>query len=336
MSNSLIPHTFVPGTKAKAQEVNANFIALAEEIQDTQNTASTMFTQVHNEVVDAKEEIAEDYSDIDMTNTKMLTNVILEAPNGVVSYNIQTVTAKSGLRVLVPSGCDSNGRYTNIDYTLSTNVSKLVPTFYNCTSTAFLNVNGTIEIVLKNLVFYSDTTNTTSGAYKFSNNQWYKYYVTDSSWHEVSVVPIADVVWDSNSLISAVKPYPISKVITTSDLSNAGLFMSLLSEDLDMVTKLEKVDNVVYKNYKSGFVELYGYAVATGTITVATKAAVTQTVTLPFNVTNICFVSVTPMSKDFTAACTDTSDNTISLVFRNVHTANATMPSFFWHCIALK
>lgn len=33
MTSSLIPYSFTPGTKAKAQEVNANFIALAEKIE---------------------------------------------------------------------------------------------------------------------------------------------------------------------------------------------------------------------------------------------------------------------------------------------------------------
>ena len=37
MSNSLIPYSFIPGTKAKAQEVNANFIALADQITENKN-----------------------------------------------------------------------------------------------------------------------------------------------------------------------------------------------------------------------------------------------------------------------------------------------------------
>ncbi len=39
MSNSLIPYSFTPGTKAKAQEVNANFIALANKIEENNSTA---------------------------------------------------------------------------------------------------------------------------------------------------------------------------------------------------------------------------------------------------------------------------------------------------------
>ena len=336
MSNSLIPHTFVPGTKAKAQEVNANFIALAEEIQDTQSTASAMFTQVHNEVAEAKSEIAEDYSDVDMTNTKMLTNVILEAPNGIITCDTQTITAKNGLRVLIPSGCDNAGRYTNVDYTLSADVSKTITTFYNCITTVFLDANGALDVVSKDLVFYSDTSNTTNGAYKYTGSKWYKYSSAESLWQETSTIPVADVVWSSGALISSVKPYPVSKVITTSDFNNAGLFMSLLSDDLDMVKKLEKVDSVIYKYYKSGFVEAYGYATVTGINNVATRAAVSHSVTLPFSVDDIYFVSATPITKDFTAACESLSGSTMNFIFRNVHTAAATMPAFYWHCIASK
>jgi len=39
MTNSIIPYSFAPGTKAKAQEVNANFNALAEKIEENNSTA---------------------------------------------------------------------------------------------------------------------------------------------------------------------------------------------------------------------------------------------------------------------------------------------------------
>ncbi len=39
MTNSMIPYSFTPGTKAKAQEVNANFNALADKIDENNETA---------------------------------------------------------------------------------------------------------------------------------------------------------------------------------------------------------------------------------------------------------------------------------------------------------
>ena len=39
MTNSMIPYSFTPGTKARAQEVNANFNALADKIEENNSTA---------------------------------------------------------------------------------------------------------------------------------------------------------------------------------------------------------------------------------------------------------------------------------------------------------
>lgn len=41
MTNSMIPYSFIPGTKAKAGEVNANFIALADVIDANKASASS-------------------------------------------------------------------------------------------------------------------------------------------------------------------------------------------------------------------------------------------------------------------------------------------------------
>lgn len=40
MTNSMIPYSFVPGTKAKADEVNANFISLANFIEQNKNSTA--------------------------------------------------------------------------------------------------------------------------------------------------------------------------------------------------------------------------------------------------------------------------------------------------------
>ena len=108
MTNSLIPHTFVPGTKAKAQEVNANFIALADEVQNLQNNTNEKIEQTQlqlNEKIDStKNNLTENKADIDLVNTNLFTNALLEAPNGVAEFNSQTVTVKQGVKILVPNG----------------------------------------------------------------------------------------------------------------------------------------------------------------------------------------------------------------------------------------
>lgn len=53
-----------------------------------------------------------------------VTNAILEAPNGVCTYTGNTITAKSGLKVLAPNGRNADGSLKNIEYTLASDTSK--------------------------------------------------------------------------------------------------------------------------------------------------------------------------------------------------------------------
>lgn len=57
-------------------------------------------------------------------NKTQLTNAILEAPNGVCTYTGNTITAKSGLKILAPNGRNADGSLKNIEYTLASDTSK--------------------------------------------------------------------------------------------------------------------------------------------------------------------------------------------------------------------
>ena len=57
-------------------------------------------------------------------NKTQLTNAILETPNGVCTYTGNTITAKSGLKVLAPNGRNADGSLKNIEYTLASDTSK--------------------------------------------------------------------------------------------------------------------------------------------------------------------------------------------------------------------
>lgn len=53
MTNSMVPYSFIPGTKAKAGEVNANFIALADVIEKNRLTSAGDTDKI-NEVLETK------------------------------------------------------------------------------------------------------------------------------------------------------------------------------------------------------------------------------------------------------------------------------------------
>ena len=258
MTNSLIPHTFIPGTKARAQEVNANFIALAEEIQSSQQNTANRFTQVSDNMQAMSEEAEQKYADIDLVKTKTLSNVILKAPNGVITYDGQTVTAKNGLVVLIPSGLNGEGKPESVKYTLSSDVSKTVTNMANVNSSLFLYGNGTVDVVSRGLIYYSDTSVTTDGAYKFTNNKWYKYSAVESQWLEIFALPIADLVWDSNNLISSANKYKVIDIVTRSDFTNDNQLKGLLPQNIDYVVETYNSNGVFYRKYKSGWVEMGG------------------------------------------------------------------------------
>lgn len=78
MTNSMIPHSFVPGTKAKAGEVNENFISLANYIEQNKSSATSDLEELR-EVVDTKADktelvtehiIKESGTDLDTYKTK--------------------------------------------------------------------------------------------------------------------------------------------------------------------------------------------------------------------------------------------------------------------------
>ena len=53
MANSMIPYSFIPGTKAKAAEVNANFVALADTIEKNKSSATQDVSEI-NEILETK------------------------------------------------------------------------------------------------------------------------------------------------------------------------------------------------------------------------------------------------------------------------------------------
>ena len=67
MTDSMIPYSFIPGTKAKANEVNANFLSLANCLTQTQNelnTAVSDISDLFNNGISAEQNIEEENTDL--------------------------------------------------------------------------------------------------------------------------------------------------------------------------------------------------------------------------------------------------------------------------------
>lgn len=134
MSNPLIPYSFTPGAKAKAQEVNANFIALAEQIEDTREFTTTQINETVEKIEESSAATDDKKADKNLANTTLITNCILSAPNGVVESLEDVITVKEGLKVLIPNGRNEDDSLKSIEVEISadTDLSTLKNTYKNC------------------------------------------------------------------------------------------------------------------------------------------------------------------------------------------------------------
>lgn len=133
MTNSMIPHSLIPGTKAKASELNENFTALSNAITQLQNTSNsnisslndsltTLVTKVNNEKADKSDLITEftiTESQTDLNNYKKKGTYIfsetytpLNIPTGTSGILIVTGDATSVIKQIWFSGNGNNEIFT--------------------------------------------------------------------------------------------------------------------------------------------------------------------------------------------------------------------------------
>lgn len=182
MTNSIIPYSFIPGTKAKAQEVNANFIALANQI--TENKEYT-----DSKIEETLSGVNSDRAGINLENTTLISNCVVEAPNGIITYTGNTITVKSGLKVLIPNGRNSDGTLKSIEYTVEED--ELLTTSKNSTVNCVYVSED--EIGTEPVFQCSNITPVYSGGiwYNITENKNYIYDTDLASWQEFAGIVIA-------------------------------------------------------------------------------------------------------------------------------------------------
>ena len=66
-TNPIIPYTFVPGTKAKAQEINANFISVADQIQTNSDYVNQKVSELDDAITLAVTNSDNHFDDVEET-----------------------------------------------------------------------------------------------------------------------------------------------------------------------------------------------------------------------------------------------------------------------------
>ena len=205
-NNSLIPYSFTPGAKAKAQEVNANFIALAEKIEENRQYTTTQIAETVEQIEEVTAESETKKADKNLGNTNLITNCVLEQPNGVVTVSENIITVKSGLKLLIPDGFNDDGTVKNIVYEVEedTPVTTVSNSEVNC---IYVTPDG---------CFYATAYYTTEQDpitkqgiwYKHSENKTYLYKADTQTWESINaaVVALYSNASDTVSILEMAKP----------------------------------------------------------------------------------------------------------------------------------
>lgn len=255
MTNPLIPYSFIPGTKAKANEVNANFISIADAIDNTKQYTVDEIASLDTKFQNKIEDLVPTIPKKDLTDANYLTNCIIEAPNGVAEFNADSVTLNKGLRVLIPDGRNENGSLKNIDLTLEEDTS------FSCyvgneKRQIFLNAKGTGESYKDLAVFYSLSTpivhHTNSLWFNQRENKWFITNNSGTSWKETSLVYIGKITSDATSITAIETAQPINILKNT----DVNLIMDWSMPDY--TSGIVKPTNTVLQSECNAFLVVYG------------------------------------------------------------------------------
>lgn len=163
MADTLIPYSFVPGTKAMADEVNANFIALAKSVDDMKTFTNESIENFNAEFEASLDEFGGKVDGKlapDMSNSCNVTNCIIAVPQRVKYTLLNGVlTIKSGTVIVIPDGFEADGVTRKFLYkTLQTDISEVLTGATVTKRFQFIGNNGTRCISYNAANIYSGPT----------------------------------------------------------------------------------------------------------------------------------------------------------------------------------
>lgn len=198
------------------------------------------------------------FAKTDLSNTNMLTDAILLAPNGVIvtSNNNTNIVAKSGMVLLFADGRNANGTLKSLQYTLSEDKTQTIATLSDGNYIMFLTNVGALAYVLQKDVYVSRTqpvvTSDTSYWYDIKNNLWKKTINTGSTWSNIYLNSLG-LFTIANGVVTEIIPntvayIPNPEVLMLKDASNITeegkeRLKSYVNIDNKANTSLNNLDN---------------------------------------------------------------------------------------------
>ena len=225
----------------------------------TEDSVSLITDDVSGDNVATKADLAatlNERADKQLSNTNLITNCILSAPNGVLSMSDTTITIHKGLKVALTNGYNADGTPRSEIYTLSDDIIKTTtsPTI------------GTLYIFLAKSVKDDSVRALTTNLYNLSFSQFFPTDVAPTQGYvayEISSNYVKFQVYDGTSTtIESFKGALLGKV-TRSGGKNTNLeVFSPIQLNLnglgDYVVESRVKTDSWYRKYKSGWLEQGG------------------------------------------------------------------------------
>ena len=197
-------------TEAK-QTANDRLTSINSKYDQFLETYQSCITNINNTGINTRSTVNLDNLSTNgekhFLNKTQITNCIIEAPNGVLEYSGSTLTAKAGLKVLIPNGKNADGTYKNTEYTLENDVSTSVS--FNNDKRSIILDNGSLSVVTE--IFVGDAvivnTSHTERWYNTLNNKMYYHTSGSSEWIEAPNLVIIGEIYTSSSDIVSLNPY---------------------------------------------------------------------------------------------------------------------------------
>lgn len=252
MSNSLIPYSFTPGAKAKAQEVNANFIALAEKIQENREYTTGQIAETVEKIEQSTAESENKKADKNLGNTSLISNCVLECPNGIVTASENIITVKKGLKVMIPDGFNEDGTLKTITYEVPEDmkVTAVNNSYVNCIYVT-PNSCGYAQSYLASEEKIYDKRGI---VYVMSENKSYLYNAETSDWEAIQAVVVALYTIADN-------------VITFTEIEKPVRTLSYADRNAVLNWMMPHYNNAVSKSWGGGYIApsngwVYAFATA--------------------------------------------------------------------------
>ncbi len=212
------------GKKLENSIIEVNKIT--SELAEYKNTASTK-AQIAVESATQAEAMQQQCAEIlegiqpenllkkNLSNNTFLSNVILQAPNGVASLSENTISIQEGLKLLIPNGRTADGTFNSIEYTLSSTISSEVSTENINNEEApiigyfWIKTDGTIGTILNFFVMdKAPISNKTTEElyYNTKENKYYHYETESQSWVEMPNIMVIGKYTSANGAITSIDP----------------------------------------------------------------------------------------------------------------------------------